>query len=69
MYKFSAKPVLFLISLFVMGCASYKVPIQMQNHPASSDAEVSQIELSPILDLIETTPTQKQESHDQHHHH
>jgi len=37
--------------IFLLGCTEYKVPIQTDNHPASSDALTSQIELSPILDI------------------
>jgi len=31
-------------------CTSYKVPVPIKSHPACPDADVCQIELSPILD-------------------
>ena len=47
------KIVYFLACLLITGCTSYKLPIQTENHPASSDTVTSQIKLSPILDLDE----------------
>lgn len=37
------------------GCANYRIPIQTCNHPASSNAAITQIELSSILELSDTT--------------
>lgn len=54
--------------LFMTGCASYKIPLETQNHPATSAGEVSQIELSPILDISESTNIEKQEIHVHPHH-
>ncbi|CCB87808.1 unknown protein (plasmid) [Simkania negevensis Z] len=62
------KIVFFVILFFVTGCASYKIPIQTQNHPASSNAKISQIELSPILDIPESNNIEKQEIHVHPHH-
>ena len=46
--------VAFLLIVFLgAGCTSYKIPIQTDNHPASSDVEITQIELSSILDINE----------------
>ncbi len=57
-----------LIFLFFTGCASYKIPIQSDSHPASSDATVSQIELSPILDISDSSRIEIKENYDQHYH-
>lgn len=50
------------------GCTSYKIPIQTENHPASTYVEVSQIELSSLLDLFQESSTEKQESNVHFHH-
>lgn len=42
-----------LIILLFTGCASYKIPVQIKDHPASADISVFPIELSPILDISE----------------
>ena len=42
---------LFLLLILFSGCASYKIPVETDNHPATADSEISQIELSPILNL------------------
>ncbi len=39
---------------FLIGCASYKIPIQTTDHPATPGAATSQIELSSILEINET---------------
>ena len=57
------KTICFLLPLFMTGCASYKIPIQTQNHPASSNAKVSQVVLSPLLEISESTSIKKQEPH------
>ncbi len=58
------KLVFFVILLFTCGCESYKIPMQTSNHPASSDSSVSQIELSPILDIDKSNAIKNEEKHD-----
>jgi len=53
MNSYAIKAAFLLGLIFFTGCASYHIPCQTQDHPASSNAPVSQIELSPILDLEE----------------
>lgn len=59
--------IFFVSLLFLAGCANYKVPLQTENHPASSHTHVSQIELSSILDVPQETTIEKQETHVHHH--
>ena len=68
MCQLSVKTIFFLMLLCMAGCACYKIPIQTQNHPASSNAKISQIELSPILDISENSNIEKQETHVHPHH-
>lgn len=59
----------FLVALlFVTGCARYQIPVQNDRHPASSHVEVSQIELSPVLDISQSITVEKQENHVPLHH-
>ena len=66
MYRPSIKIIFSLALFFMTGCASYKIPIQTQNHPAISNAKVSQIELSSILDIPESSDIEKDEAHVHH---
>ncbi len=63
MSRSKLKIVYFCSCLFLVGCASYKVPIQVENHPASTDAEIVQVKLSPILDLKNGKPVCKPVCH------
>lgn len=57
------KGFLFLLIIpFLTACANYEIPIQTKCHPASSDASVSQIELSPILTINEKNQTKSRKS-------
>lgn len=49
---------IFLIVLCMTGCTSYNIPIQTKNHPASSTTSVTQIELSPLLEIKEENPAE-----------
>lgn len=61
--------IIFISFLIIMvGCASYKIPIQTENHPASAYVEVPQIELSALLDLSQESSTKNQESNVHLHH-
>lgn len=51
MVLFLKNIIFFVLIFFVAGCARYKIPVQTENHPASIQAEVAQIELSSILNL------------------
>ncbi|PCI95518.1 hypothetical protein COB11_01920 [Candidatus Aerophobetes bacterium] len=64
----SIKSIALLTLLFTTGCTSTKIPIQTQNHPASSINETYQIELSSILDIQEISEVEKQEGHVYPHH-
>lgn len=55
------KAVCFLPFFFITGCAYYKIPVQTHNHPASSNAIVSQLELSPILDIDQNGSIENEE--------
>jgi len=56
MCRSKLKDIYFLSLFFLVGCTTYKVPIQAENHPASSDSKIVQIKLSPILDLKRDKP-------------
>lgn len=58
---FNVKKLFFLVILFISGCTSYQIPIQTDNHPASTAIKVSQTELSPILNI---DPEGKDTNHD-----
>lgn len=49
--------------IVVASCTSYRLPIQTENHPASTDAVVYQIELSPILDINENGSIDENENY------
>ena len=49
--------------IVVASCTSYRIPIQTENHPASTDAVVYQIELSPILDINENNSIEESEDY------
>jgi len=53
---FKIKNICLLVCLSVVGCTSYKLPVETENHPAFSNTEITQIQLSPILDLDENNP-------------
>ena len=44
-----------LILLFsIVGCSSYKIPIDSYNNPAATSKKNIEIELSPILNISQT---------------
>lgn len=45
------KKIYLLMFFFLVSCATYKLPIQTKDHPASTNTKTSSIELSPILDI------------------
>jgi len=53
--------IIFLV-LFLTSCASYKIPIQTTDHPASTGLEAPQVELSPILDINENNTSDTEET-------
>ncbi len=61
MGKYRLKITCFLSFLLLVGCTSYRIPIQVENHPASSDTAITQVQLSSILDLNESIPVYKSE--------
>ncbi len=54
MGRYAIKLSLLLTLIYCAGCSNYKVPIETENHPASPNAPLSQIELSPLLEINES---------------
>lgn len=60
----SIKTVFFLFIFCLTGCANYRIPIETDNHPSMISETISQIQLSPLLDILESGYLEKLEDHD-----
>lgn len=69
MGELSIKTIFFLFTVGLTGCASYKIPIETDNHPSTTSETISRIELSPLLDIPESGNNTKPEDHNRFDHH